>query len=439
MILLRVFFVVFLFVCLSGAPPAFGADLLSKFHPYISVKGEYNDNLDLTPTNKKEDYLTTVQPGIKFNNMDKMSGIDLNYSLAAVFYNKYSDLNYIGHNGQLNAKYLTSAGLNFYLNESFIRSDEPREQEYYTTTADYRVLETRDATFYITDYRYVLATRTERNTYWRNVVTPTIEYQFGPENRVGVHYRNNIYESEAPWGQDSREDYVNPFFSYWFDKRNGIYLEYGYTLGDFDRAPDLTGHRANARYTNRFSQKSSAFAEYTYLRRTFDDAPTRDYDVHEPNVGLTFTITPTLTASVQAGYFWMEPEVGSKKGGLSYKGELANIDPRTTFRLSVQGGYTEDYFTSENLGFNRYHRVTGYVNHKPAQRVSVGCFGGVEWVEYDSPTHKDTIWNVGGRASYMPLKWLTLALEVSHRDRSSDINVYDYTENRGMFTITAMY
>ena len=439
MILLRLFVIVFLFVCLNGAPPAFGADWLSKFHPYISVKGEYSDNLDLTPTNKREDYYMTVQPGIRFNNMDKMSGIDLNYSLAAVFYDKYTDLNYIGHNGQLNAKYMTSAGLNFYLKESFIRSDEPREQEYYTTTADYRVLETRDATFYITDYRYVLATRTERNTYWRNVVTPTIEYQFGPENRVGVNYRNNIYESEDPGVNDSKEDYINPFFSYWFDKQNGITLEYGYTLGDFDQTPDLEGHRAYGRFTHRFTPKSAAFAEYTFLRRTFEDAPYNDYDVHEPNVGMTFTITPTLNASVQVGYFWQEPEVGSKEDGISYRADLSNTDPRTTFRLSVQGGYTEDYFTSENLGFNKYHRVTGYVNHRLEQRLSIGCFGSFEWAEYENPVHEDTTWIAGARASYMLFKWLTLAAEYSHRDRDSDVDTYDYTENRAMVTLTATY
>jgi hypothetical protein len=39
----------------------------------------------------------------------------------------------------------------------------------------------------------------------------------------------------------------------------------------------------------------------------------------------------------------------------------------------------------------------------------------------------------------MPLKWLTLALEVSHNDRQSDVSFYEYTENRAMLTITATY
>jgi hypothetical protein len=424
MILRRMFLAFSLLLCVNAASLAYGEELLSKFHPYISLKEEYSDNLNLTATNKKEDFITTVQPGIKFSNMDKRSGVDLDYSLGAVFYGKSSNLNYISHNASVNAKYLTEGHVNFYLKESFIRSDEPREQEYFTAAED---------------NRYVLATRTDRAIYWRNVVAPTIEYQFGPENRVGVNYRNNIYRTDSAGGQNSQEDYINPFFSYWFDKQNGIYLEYGLTYGDFEKNPDLTGHRANARYTNRFSAKSSAFAEYTYSKRTYAELSTADYDIHEPTVGMTFAFSPTLTASIQAGYFWTKPKTGDGKDGYSYKGELANIDPRTTYKLSLQGGYTEDFFTAENLGFNRYHRLTGSLNHKLDQRMSIGCFGNLERAEFEGPDHRDTVWGIGARASYMPLKWLTLALEVSHKDRQSDVALYEYTENRGMFTITATY
>jgi hypothetical protein len=164
-----------------------------------------------------------------------------------------------------------------------------------------------------------------------------------------------------------------------------------------------------------------------------------NYDVNEPAVGITYALTPTLNGSAQVGYFWKKPENGPTKDGFSYKGELRNIDPRTTFQISLQGGYTEDFFTSENWGFNRYHRLTGSLTHMLDRRISVGGFASFEKAEFDQPEHRDTIWGIGGRASYMPLKWLTLALEVSHNDRQSDVSLYEYTENRGMFTITATY
>lgn len=430
MVLRRIIFLGLLLLVMYAAPPASRADILSKFHPYISYKDEYSDNLNLTSTNQQADFITTVQPGIKFSNMDKISGIDLDYILGAVFYGKKTNLNYLSHNASLNAKYLTKAHINFYFRESFNRSDEPREREYFTATAD---------------NRYVLATNTERAVYWRNVAAPTIEYQFGPENRLGVNYRNNIYRTESASGQNSKEDYINPFFSYWFDRRNGIYLEYGLTYGKFDKNPDLTGHRINGRYTNRFSAKSSAFAEYSYSKRIYGElastaAPvSADYTIHEPNVGMTFAFTPTLTASAQAGYFWTERGTGANKSGYSYKGELAGVGPRATYKFSLQGGYTEDLFTSENLGFNRYHRLTGSLNYLLDKRFSIGCMGSIERAEFDQPEHRDTTWGIGGRAAYQPLSWLTFALDVSHKDKQSDFSLYEYTENRGMFTITATY
>jgi hypothetical protein len=430
MILRRMVVAFLLLLCVGAVPSVYGAELLSQFHPYISLKEEYNDNLNVTPTNKTSDYITTVQPGIKFSNMDKQAGVDLDYALGAVFYRENRNLDYISHNASLNAKYMTSAHINFFLKESFIRSDTPYEREYFTTTED---------------NKYMLATKTERAPYWRNVIAPTIEYQFGRENRLGVNYRNNIYRTQSISGQDSREDYINPYFSYWFDAQNGISLQYGRTYGDFETSPDLTGDMANARYTYQFSKKTSAFAEYTYSKRTFDSSGSsesqsrRDYDIHEPSVGMTFAIGPTLTASARVGYFRTEPKTGSGQDGFSYKAELANGDPRTTYILSLQGGYTEDYFTAENLGFARYHRLTGSLRHMLDRRFSIGCLGSVERAVYDTDDRSDTIWGIGGSASYMPLKWLTFSLDVTHRDRQSTMDLYDYTENRAMLTITATY
>jgi len=424
MVLRRIIFTGLLLLGMNMAASAYGAELLSQFHPYINIKEEYSDNLNLTSANKKEDFMTTVQPGIKFSNMDKMSGVDFDYALGAVFYGKNSNLNYISHNASLNAKYMTAQRINFYLKESFIQSEDPREREYFTTTAD---------------NKYVLSTTTDRAVYWRNVVAPTIEYQFGPENRLGVNYRNNIYRTESVGGQDSQEDYINPFFNYWFDKQNGISLEYGLTYGKFAIQPDLVGHMVKGRYTNRFSARSSAFAEYTYSKRTYAEPSTAGYDIHEPNVGMTFAFTPTLNASIQGGYYWQNPETGSGNSGYSFQGDLTGSDARTTYKLSLQGGYKEDLFTSENLGFTRYYRLTGSLNHQLAPRISIGCLGSLERAMYETTDRTDTIWGVTGTASYMPLKWLTLAMEVSHRENQSSVDTASYAENRVMLTMTATY
>ena len=194
---------------LQTASLAFGADILNQIHPYISLMGEYNDNLYLSKVNKKKDFITTITPGVKFDNMDAKSGVILDARGGGVFYVDHSNLNYISGNVILDAKYMTSSRVNFYLKNAYIRSDRPREREYFTTTED---------------NKYVLATETSRGVYWRNVVSPTVEYQFGPESRVGVTYRNNVYQTAAVGGENSIENYVSPFLTYWMNRQNGISL-----------------------------------------------------------------------------------------------------------------------------------------------------------------------------------------------------------------------
>jgi len=420
-----IFPVCFLFTYLIAIPFVHGGDLLSKFQPYISISEEYNDNLYLAPDNEQDDYITTISPGIKFNNMGPTSGIDLNYSMGAEFYKKNSDRDYIGHNVSLDAKYMTSHHINFYLSEYYIRSSSNREREYDRP---------------IWDNQYVLGMQTQRAVYWRNVLSPTVEYQFGPEDRLGVNYRNNIYRSQAITAEDSQENYINPFFSYWFNRRNGIFLEYGYTKGDFDLIPDLTGHRVNGRYTNRFSAKSSAFVEFTYLKREFDSTGF-DYDIYEPSIGITYAFMPTVTGSIQAGFFWKDMESGLKKDGMTYRGELTKNDPesRISYGLSFHGGYHEDFFTSQNLGFTRYHRVIGSTTYRPNRRTAVSLFGSFERANYDDPDRSDKIWGTGFNMSYMLSKWLIFYSEFIHNERESDEDRYDYAENKVMIRLTATY
>ena len=418
---------------MNAAPAVYGADFLSSLHPYITVKEEYNDNLNLTHDNKKDDFITTVQPGLKFSNMGPTRGVTLDANVGYVMYARETDYNYWSANGSLDVKYMTPEHINFYFKHSFTRSDDPREREIFSTEAD---------------NKYLLSTLTERSVYWRNVAAPTLEYQFGPEDRIGVNYRNNIYRAESDTAQDSTENYINPFISYWFNRQNGVYLEYGYTDGTFDNSPDLEGHRFSGRYIHRYSPKSSVFAEYAYTTRKFEDAsgPANainanhsDYDINEGAVGITHAFTPTLTASAQAGYFVQNPETGENEDGFSYKAELRNTDARTTYQISAEGGYREDFFTSENLGFTKYHRITGSARHALDRRFSVGCRGSVEWAEYQDPERTDTIWGVVGTASYQPLRWLTLSLELSHRENQSDLEIDEYKENRAMLTVTATY
>jgi hypothetical protein len=378
------FFFVFLLMGVPSIVQADLGDILSKFSPSISVQEEYNDNLDLAPKNKKNDFITTVYPGIKFSANETKYGMDLDYRLGLVFYAKETDRNYIGHAGTLNAWYTLGRRLTFRARDYLIRSEESREQEY-TPGA-------------LPD-QYLLGTQRARAIYLRNVFEPSIDYQFGKENRFSLNYRSNIYKNQDPLYQDSREDFVNPRFTYWFNVRNGVSLEYGLTLGQFERSSDLTGHMATGRYTYRFNPRTSIFG-----------------DVDRPSLGISHEFSPTLSGRAQLGYFWQIPSKASTTGGIYYDASLSQRIKRTTYTVLFQGGYNEDYFTAENLGFSKYHRVIGTISHQLIERMTVGLSGSFERAKYGQG-EIDRIWGITGNASYRVLKWL----------------------NRGMFKATASF
>jgi hypothetical protein len=312
------------------------------------------------------------------------------------------------------------------MRDYLIRSDEIREQDYSTTAVPGQNLLSR--TFV-------------RAIYYRNVFEPSFEYRFGKENTIGISYRNNIYEIDSQILEDSVENFINPRLSYWFNIRNGVSFEYGLTLADFERSPDFTGHTAAGRYTYRFNPRTSIFGEYAYTIQNFE-SPSTDYVVHRPSLGIEHAFSPTLSGRAQAGYFWQDPDQGSTTDGLYYDLALTQRAQKTTYTIASQGGYIEDYFTAENLGFTRYYRGIGTVTHQLLQRMTIGLTSSLEYEAIPSALFVDQrnlIWRIFGNASYQPLKWLTVSLDFGHTENHSNFDTNDYSEYRGIFRVTASF
>jgi hypothetical protein len=149
----------------------------------------------------------------------------------------------------------------------------------------------------------------------------------------------------------------------------------------------------------------------------------------------------TLSASAQAGYYWQNQEIGQNNNDVTFKADITQKDARTTYNLSVQGGYTQDLFTAQNLGFRKYYRATGSITHFLDRQLSVGCLGSVERSESDTG-QRDTRWGAGANISYLPFQWLKFSLEYAYNQNNTNYfyeATNEYKENRGMLTITATY
>jgi len=397
-------------------------DLLSGFHPYMTISEEYSDNINLTATNRESDYITNVNAGFKFHALsEKTYGIDLNVAAGYVYYARDHESDYFSPSGTLHAWYQVAPRLTFRVTDYFVRSDAARERDY-----------SPDAL----EGEYLLSTERGKAIYIRNVFSPSLAYQFGKENSFSLNYRNNFYENQNRLYEDSEENFINPQLTYWFDIRNGISLGYGLTFGDFERSPDFVGHMAIVRYTYRFNPRTSIFGVYTQHWNNFEN-PSNDYVVYRPSVGITHAFTPTFSGSAQAGYYWKNEDGGPEGRGPYFNLSLTQRAQKTAYTVSFQGGYTEDYFTAENLGFLEYYRVLGNITHQFIPRVNAGLFSSFEWAK--SEGEKDRIWNIGANVSYQILKWLTASLSFHHRENHSNRDWNDYSENRGILSLSASF
>lgn len=412
-------------------------DLFTHLQPYITLEEEYNNNINLTPRNRLDDFITTLSPGIRISTTprspvtgefrraptaEEKFGMDLDFRAGFVFYAKEEDYNYVSLNGTLNGWYAPTKNFIFRVRDYLIRSDEIRETDYSVTVVEGQRLLSRT-------YR--------RAPYFRNVFEPSAEYRFGRENLLAVNFRNNLYEIQSRTAEDSMENTINPRLSYWFNIRNGIFLEYGLTLGDFERSADWVGHMGTGRFTHRFNPRTSAFVEYTYLNRDFD-SPAIDYEVHRPSFGIEHALSPTLSVRGQAGYFWQNPSRGSTTGGIYYDLLVTERAERTLYTLAFRGGYVEEYFTAENIGFTKSHRLIGTMTHRLLERMTIGLRASYERAKYRGG-EIDRIWWAGVSGSYQVLRWLGISLEFSHRENHSNISEREYSEYRGLFRLTASY
>lgn len=401
-------------------------DLLSSFHFSATVQEEYNSNIFLTNTNRQHDFITDVSTGLTFSNVGKNYGIDLNYQMGYVFYADHHNLDYLSIGpSTFNAWYALDPKLTFRIRDYIVRSDGGREQSYSGNPQP---------------EQFLLSTvRGQRAIYLRNVVEPSVDYQFGKENVFSILYRNNTYHNERVQFEDSMENTINPKLTYWFDIHNGVSLNYYLTYDTYKRSPDQFINGATPRYTYRFDPRTSIFGEFHFEWQDFK-SPGVDYYVYNPSLGIQYQFSPTLIGVAQVGYFWQVPVQGGETKGPSFNLSLTKNTEKTVYTLAFQGGYTEDYITAQNLGFVKTYLGYGTIKHQLTQRMSVGLTGYLERAEYNSsPNRKDWIWDISGNASYLLFKWLTISLVTSHRENHSNIDAESYKENQVLLKVTATY
>jgi hypothetical protein len=407
---------------LGTADLLLAAEQRYEVKPYVSVTEQYTSNVFLTNTNTKEDWITTVTPGIRLGVNDPSFGADVDLNAGYNWYANRTKEDYWSVGGNINLRYNPDPLLTFRLREYALRTSQSSEPSYQAGQAG-----------------NVQGTYQGTTPYWRNILEPSVDWKFSKQGSLGLLYRNNIlrYEGGSAYS-DSTENYFSPRLTWMFDQRNSITLDYAYTIGDFQSQPDFIGNNAHARYTYRYDAQMSFFVDYEFFNRVYD-APGTSYTVSAPTAGVEYAFDKSLIGLAQIGYYWQNPNGAEGKNGPKGILSLTQKDKLTTYTLSLEAGYKEDVFSTQNLGFSRYDRALAVVNHMLTQRFSVGLVGVAEHSDYAFDPRIDWVYTADATASYALLKWLSISGRAGWQQRDSNISVYDYNEFHAYVTLSATY
>jgi len=400
-----------------------------SFTPRLYIEEQYDDNLFLTETDEQDDFITTISPGVDLKYETPTELLDLDYEFRSSFYKDFPELDFAGHRGWLEARKDFGPRFSAGISDLFVRSEDPIEL-------------TGVSTFERPSIR-----TGERNRYTRNIVEPEVTFTFYENRSLQVGYRNHILRNDADNVADFDENDVNALLSFRFDIHNGIEVYYEHIDLDYDPTVppepprDFDGDLIRGRYTYYFDPRTSVFVEYRYYQKDLDqESPAFvDYKVHDPTLGFSRDLYENLSVSASAGYAIRDAEdlddEETFSGRLSFSGEYKRLNTE----IYGETGFQDDFRSAESLGFNEFWRVGLNGRYQLLERLWAYGFFYVEEDEFVDIDRTDKYWDVRGRLTYQLLKWLFLSFDYDYYKRDSSAPLQSYTDNRFFGRLTAQY
>lgn len=385
-----------------------------SFNPHITTGVSYTDNVFLDPSDEEYDFITFVNPGVDLSLSGRNGALSISYNPTYSAYTRLQENNFWRHDALVDGWVEIARGTRLEVSNAFLRTEDP--------------LSDTDTTV-----------RRGREPYFTNTATIGMVNRFGAEDVVDLRYVYYILENKDVTVEDSSYQQPSMLMTYWFSpNRYAIEMEGRYTISDFDVSEDFEDLDARFRFTKRFGRRFDGYIEYSHVYTDFlNDG--EDYHVYSPLVGFTWAERVDTRFSASFGYFYRDNEVSEDDDGIVGSVEMV-YDWAAVSSISVNGnvGYDRAYFGAENLGFNPYYEVAGTITHQLSRRVAGNLLAGYRRNLYidEDPDREDAIWRAGAGLAFQALPWMTFNLDYLYRQLNSNVNVNDYTENRGTISVT---
>lgn len=390
--------------------------------PRISLQQQYDDNIYLEPENEDSDWITLVSPGISFALEGPDTTMNLDYEAGFSFYQDDSDMNSTRHQAQADWNQRLTPSVRFQASDAFVRSEEP-----FVETAG-RIKEIR----------------TERSIYYRNDGQASVSCDFGAEDQVTAGYRNRYLNDGSSLDEDSQGHEGFLGLDKWFSSHYGIGMTFSYNRGHFEQTDDFDGYQAGLTLNYRPRLSRRLYGRYNFLYHDFEPPEgDDDYRIHHGALGVILTLGHDSDFNLEGGYFVQDYLNGDQMEGGTFSGSLSTRIQSVSLSLGGSGGYDQDYFSSENLGFYRFRQVSGSVKYLITDSLYAFGAANYSWQEFFGADtrrdRRDEVWYRSAGLSLSFWQWLILSLEGTHSKRDSDDPAMDFTDNRVMLRLTASY
>lgn len=404
-----------------------------EIKPYVFLSEQYTSNVYLTKDNHREDWITTLGPGIRLAVNDPFFGADLTGNLGYNWYANKTKDNYASVDANLGLRYNPNAHLTFKMRDYILRSENTSEPNYPQSQQPAQP-------------GNIVGTNRGNSPYLRNVIEPSVDWQFSRQgSNISILYRNNILRNnDNTINEDSTENYLRSQLNYWINQRNNIILEYSVTAGDYSgtssgvHTPNFVSQNPRGRYIYRFDARMSVFADYAFAYQN-SDAPGIDYKVNNPSVGIVYSFNPNLIGTAQLGYFWMNPDQSDDRSGITSNLSITQKGKQMTYTLAVNSGYEQNQFGFDNQGFNKYYGGMAIIQRQLTQHFNLGFTGSVRNVDYVFTDRKDWLYTADASAGYRLLKWLTLGCRAGYQKDDSNTDANSYDEWHVILTLAAAF
>jgi len=368
-----VFIILLFLVTPFGA--AFAADV--TLTPSLSLRGEYNDNIDFSRTNKQDDYIGTVSPGLTFGYATDR----LNFGARAVVdVVRYMD-----------------------------QTNQDNERQNYGLDASYRMFERlsiRANGFYVKD--------------------TTLDTELQETGIVELRSEREHYGGGGG-------------LSFQISEVADMGLDYSYTKTDYDLVDytDSDGHSVSLPFNYSFNNRLDVLTLRPYYRNT--DSDEDKIDSYGFSLGLAHTFTETFTASVTPGVRYTETE--RKPSGRSDDdwGWTADVSLDKSWQTaSASLGYSRDLdYTAEGeiVEVNRFSLSTSKML---TSRFSVRLLGSLYFTKSTGTSQNEDrrYYEVTPSLNYMITENHSLALGYSYSNEHDKMLTDDQDRDRNMAWLT---